>query len=85
MKQSASSASPSGNVDLKPADIRKARGFLRKRGIETKDISPRAFLAASRELETTFAETLKVIASLSLAGQGEGPAPRAQKLAEKDR
>ena len=52
------------------------------RGILTKDISPREFVAAAEELGKGFAETLKLIATLQLGGQGQGPAPEGKAAAE---
>ncbi|MBX3504422.1 MAG: hypothetical protein KF895_03010 [Parvibaculum sp.] len=67
-----------------PKEIRQARAFLQNRGIRTSDIAPKDFAAAHREAGSkTFGETLKLIASLLMGGQGEGPAPRAAALAKK--
>ena len=67
-----------------PVDIRKARAFLRKRNIPSRVISPRRFAMTAAELSKTFSETLKLLAQLMMGGQGLGPAPIAQKIAEKE-
>lgn len=56
----------------KPAQIREARGFLRKKGMS--DVfSPRAFAAAAIEINQGLPETLRYLAHLQAAGQGEAP------------
>lgn len=54
-----------------PAEIRKARAFLRRRGISTSQISPRKFAAASKEQGKSFTELLKFIARLLDGAQNE--------------
>ena len=51
------------------AEIRAAKSFLKKRGLNTDDISPRKFAMAAKELDKGFVETLKVLARELSAGQ----------------
>lgn len=67
-----------------PVNIRKARAFLQKRNVPSQVISPRRFAMTAEELGKTFGETLKLLAQLMMGGQGLGPAPIAQKIAEKE-
>ena len=52
------------------AEIRAAKKFLERRGLETKDISPRKFAQAAKELDKSFSETLKILADEIAGGQG---------------
>lgn len=63
-----------------PAELRRAREFLRARGL-IPDISPKLFILAARETNATLEETLAMVAAL-LAGPGETPAPAAPELLE---
>lgn len=54
-----------------PEEIRKARAFLRRRGIATHQISPRKFAAASKEQNKSFSELLKFIARMLDGAQNE--------------
>lgn len=54
-----------------PREIRKARSFLRTRGIVSKDIPPRRFAAAAKELDISFFELLQYIARMFMGGQGQ--------------
>lgn len=67
----------------KPVDVRKARAFLSNRGVKSKHVSPLKLAQASEELGKSFSETLALLRQLMMAGQGQGPAPIAQKIAEK--
>mgnify|MGYP003149366637 CR=1 FL=1 len=51
------------------AEIRAAKKWLNKRDISSKDISPRMFAKAAKELNKGFAETLAVIAGEQTGGQ----------------
>ena len=51
-------------------EIRAAKKFLESRGLETKDISPRKFAQAAKELDKSFSETLKILADEIAGGQG---------------
>ena len=44
------------------AEIRAAKSFLKRRGLDTDDISPRKFAIAAKELDKGFAETLRILA-----------------------
>ena len=70
-------------MKLSAKKVRSARAFLRRKGIRTTDISPRDFAAAAEQRGTSFAETLRLVASLQLGTQGKGPAPIAEKLARR--
>ena len=50
------------------AEIRAAKSFLKRRGLDTDDISPRKFAMAAKELDKGFAETLKILARELSAG-----------------
>ena len=41
------------------AEIRAAKSFLKRRGIETEEISPKKFAKAAKELDKSFTETLR--------------------------
>ena len=43
------------------AEIRAAKSFLKRRGLDTDDISPRKFAMAAKELDKGFADTLKIL------------------------
>ena len=50
------------------AEIRAAKSFLKRRGSDTDDISPRKFAMAAKELDKGFADTLKILARELSAG-----------------
>ena len=52
-----------------PPEIRKARAFLRSKGITTKEIPPRKFANAAKELNRGFRELLRYIMALRGGGQ----------------
>lgn len=54
-----------------PPEVRKARAFLRSKGINTKEIPPRKFANAAKELNRGFRELLKFIMHLMSGGQGQ--------------
>lgn len=62
-----------------PEEVRKARAFLRRRGIATHQVSPRKFAAASKEQGKSFSDLLKFIARLMDGAQGEA-AKRREKI-----
>ena len=62
-----------------PEEVRKARAFLRRRGIATHQVSPRKFAAASKEQGKTFGELLRFIGRLLDGAQGEA-AKRREKI-----
>lgn len=64
-----------------PPEVRKARAFLRSRGITTKEIPPRKFANSAKELNKGFRELLRYIMRLRGGGQGQA-AERRQNLAE---
>jgi|TARA_B110000977_G_scaffold181318_1_gene241851 hypothetical protein len=51
------------------AEIRAAKSFLKRRGLDTDDISPRKFAIAAKELDKGFAETLRILARELSGGQ----------------
>jgi hypothetical protein len=63
--------------------VRQARAFLQQRGIRTADMSPRQFAGAAGQLGKSFRDTLRMVAVLQMAGQGQGPAPIAREIARK--
>lgn len=56
---------------ITPAEVRAARAFLRQRGISTKEIPPRKFAAAAKELSKGFRELLRYLMQLRSGGQGQ--------------
>ncbi|KKN55445.1 hypothetical protein LCGC14_0582150 [marine sediment metagenome] len=48
-------------VAATPPEVRKARAFLRSKGITTQEIPPRKFASAAKELDRGFRETLRFI------------------------
>lgn len=70
---------PSRSKAPTPEEVRKARAFLRRRGIATHQVSPRKFAAASKEQGKSFTELLKFIARLLDGAQGEA-AQRREKI-----
>ena len=52
------------------AEIRAAKQFLERRGIPPKDISPRKFAQAAKELDASFIETLAILAQEIEGGHG---------------
>lgn len=58
-------------MPAKPPEIRAARAFLRKRGITSKEIPPRKFANAAKELGKTFAELLRYLMTIRSGGQGQ--------------
>jgi tRNA isopentenyl-2-thiomethyl-A-37 hydroxylase MiaE len=59
-----------------PEEVRKARAFLRRRGIATHQISPRKFAAAAKEQGKTFTELLRFIGRLMDGAQNEAASRR---------
>ena len=51
------------------AEIRAAKSFLKRRGIDSDEVSPRKFAKAAKELDKSFNETLKVLARELAGGQ----------------
>ena len=54
---------------LANAEIRAAKSFLERRGLSSKDISPKKFAKAAKELDKGFQETLNILAREQSAGQ----------------
>jgi hypothetical protein len=50
------------------AEVRAAKSFLKKRGIDSDDISPRKFARAAKALDKGFQETLNILARELSAG-----------------
>jgi|TARA_R110000744_G_scaffold298302_1_gene407996 hypothetical protein len=51
------------------AEIRAAKSFLKRRGLENDDVSPRKFAQAAKELDKGFVETLRILARVLSGGQ----------------
>jgi hypothetical protein len=51
------------------AEIRAAKSFLERRGLDSDDVSPRKFAMAAKELDKGFADTLKILARELSGGQ----------------
>ena len=51
------------------AESRAAKQFLEKRGLTTKDVSPRKFAKAAKQLDKGFRETLQILAKELSGGQ----------------
>ena len=51
------------------AEIRAAKSFLEKRGIDSDEISPKKFAKAAKKLDKGFQETLQLLARELSAGQ----------------
>jgi len=54
-----------------PPEVRKARAFLRSKGVSTKEIPPRKFANAAKELNRGFRELLRYIMQLRGGGQSQ--------------
>ena len=50
------------------AEIRAAKSFLERRGIDSDEISPKKFARAAKELDKGFQETLQILARELSAG-----------------
>ena len=50
------------------AEIRAAKSFLERRGLDRDDISPKKFAKAAKELDKGFQETLQILARELSAG-----------------
>ncbi len=53
-----------------PPEVRAARSFLRSKGITTKEVPPRKFASAAKELNKGFRDLLQHIMILRSGGQG---------------
>ena len=51
------------------AEIRAAKSFLKRRGLDTDDVSPKKFAQAAKELDKGFVETLRILARELSGGQ----------------
>tara|TARA_R100000935_G_C2786664_1_gene144085 strand:+ start:519 stop:710 length:192 start_codon:yes stop_codon:yes gene_type:complete len=51
------------------AEIRAAKSFLKRRGLDNEDVSPRKFAQAAKELDKGFVETLRILARVLSGGQ----------------
>lgn len=54
-----------------PPEVRKARAFLRSKNVTTKEIPPRKFANAAKELSKGFREVLRHLMELRSGGQGQ--------------
>ena len=63
-------------VRATPPEVRKARAFLRSKDVTTKEIPPRKFANAAKELNKGFRELLRHIMVLRSGGQGQSMARR---------
>ena len=48
------------------AEIRAAKKFLERRGLKTKDLSPRKFAQAAKELDESFNDTLNILSLIHI-------------------
>lgn len=62
------------------AEVRAARDLLFQKGL-LNAISPKVLAAAAKEAARSLPDTLRLIAGLYMGGQGQGPAPVAERLA----
>ena len=51
------------------AEIRAAKSFLKRRNIDSDEVSPKKFAKAAKELDKSFSETLKILARELSGGQ----------------
>jgi hypothetical protein len=51
------------------AEIRAAKSFLERRGLNTEDLSPKQFAMAAKELDKSFKETLEILVRELSGGQ----------------
>tara|TARA_R100001126_G_C4858771_1_gene166145 strand:- start:1036 stop:1287 length:252 start_codon:yes stop_codon:yes gene_type:complete len=51
------------------AEIRAAKSFLKRRNIDSDEVSPKKFAKAAKELDKSFSETLKILARELTGGQ----------------
>lgn len=58
-------------MGVSPAEVRAARAFLRQRGVSTKEIPPRKFANAAKELGKGFRELLSYLRRLRSGGQNQ--------------
>lgn len=56
---------------VSPKEIRAARAWLQRRGIPAREVSPKRFASAAKELDKGFRELLQYLARLQMGGQGE--------------
>lgn len=68
----------------KPKEVRQARAYLGSKGVKRQDMSARDFADGAAEINQSFDKTLELVATLQMGGQGQGPAPVAAKIAEKE-
>jgi hypothetical protein len=54
-----------------PKETRKARAFLRSKGISTQEIPPRKLANAAKELNKGFREVLRLLMRLRSGGQNQ--------------
>lgn len=64
------------------SEVRAASALLRRHGLD-RYVSAKVLAAAAKEAARSVGDTLKLLASLQMAGAGEGPAPVAAAIAEK--
>ena len=51
------------------AEIRAAKSFLKRRGIDADEVSPKKFAKAAKESDKSFSETLQILARELSGGQ----------------
>ena len=51
------------------AEIRAAKKFLKSKGLESDEVSPRKFATAAKKLDKGFQETLQILARTLSSGQ----------------
>lgn len=65
--------------DIDRKDVLQAADFLRKQGAV--DVDPVKFVQVARKLGRSFDEALAIIRNAQMGGQGQGPAPLAERVA----
>jgi hypothetical protein len=68
-----------------PPEVRKARAFLRSKGVTTQEIPPRKFANSAKELNRGFRELLRYIMDLRSGGQGQSQQRRSHIRQEADK
>lgn len=70
-------------ITVTPKEAREARSFLQRRGLTSRDVPPRDFAKLAKRLNASFTSVLKLVASLKMKGQGEGPFARTTQALER--
>ena len=68
-------------MPINNVEVRRARAFLRKRGVPSRVMSPRKFAEAAEQTGKSFSQLLRMTARLMMGGQGQGQAKEARQIA----